>query len=96
MIPSINLAIVLAEIALVILYYLHTKKIFKIKTVTLAGKLVKIILLPFIFIPVGFIIRKFIENDFVIIFGFMPLWVGLYLLAARYLIKDEINIALSK
>lgn len=93
---GITIAVVFAQVIVCLLYYLFTKNMLQISFFYLARIFLSRFVIAFVFGILGVLVCRFINNDLVVIFIVLPVWLFFYVLFAKLFMKEDMEVLLKK
>jgi putative peptidoglycan lipid II flippase len=92
---SLPLSALLAQALVLALFYIFTRRYLAVSVFDLVKKLSSIFFISSILLISGLICKNLINNDFILVFCVMPIWLILYFLMGKRFLKSEFDIVFS-
>ncbi len=93
---GLTIAVFLSQGIVCLLYYLFTRSVLQIRFFWFVRIFLSRAIIAFIFGLLGVLLRRFIDNDMVVILIVLPAWLFLYILFARLFMKADTKVLLEK
>ena len=92
---ALPLSALLAQVLVLVLFYIFTRRYLAVSVFSLAKRLSNTFFIALFLLIAGLLCKDLINNDFVLVFCVMPIWLILYLLMGKRFLKEEFEIVFS-
>ena len=92
---ALPLSALLAQALVLVLFYIFTRRYLAVSVFSLANKLSPTFFIALVLFIAGLICKNLINNDFILVFLVLPIWLALYFLMGKKFLKEEFQIVFS-
>ena len=93
---GLPLGVIFAEFLVCVIYYVCMKKALDLSMRALMRRFLPMVIVALVFVSGGIFVGNIVNNDLIMVFGVLPVWLLLYFLAARITAREELKILFSK